>query len=241
MIRPITRPQATIRPDPAHHPGRHDGERVRDAALAQPISAASSLAYLGAGWWLWRQRPACTDPALMATFAVAVAANGIGGFAFHGPGDPVSRWAHDAALGSTVAVLATATPGRPGRSGPKVRQSQTALVTATAAAVAVAVAPRSTNLVTGGLGLVAARRLVQSAAHGDRPHRAAAVIAAGALAAGVAANGISHSWSEGHHQGLRATGHGWWHALTALALAAWGSAVIVDRPESSSGSVTTRR
>jgi hypothetical protein len=105
------------RPEPFRHPGAADGEPVGPHLVAQPLSAAASAAYLGAGWVIWKGRHLDDDPVGAACFAAAVAANGLGGVAFHGPGDPLSRWVHDTALCATLAAQAARRPGaaiRPG-------------------------------------------------------------------------------------------------------------------------------
>jgi predicted membrane channel-forming protein YqfA (hemolysin III family) len=74
--------------------GSSDCERISDAALAQPVLAVTSLAYVMAGavalvWSLrWREP-------LAALAGVALAAVGIGSVAFHGPEPSWAGPAHD--------------------------------------------------------------------------------------------------------------------------------------------------
>jgi hypothetical protein len=102
----------STRPFAAHrrgiHPGRHDGEPLREGLVAQPLSAGSSLAYVAAGLWLWHRSSTTSRPGLSHALAGSIAANGVAGIGFHGPGDRVSHALHDAALAATgVAVVAS--------------------------------------------------------------------------------------------------------------------------------------
>jgi predicted membrane channel-forming protein YqfA (hemolysin III family) len=86
--------------------GQSDCERIADAALAQPVSALTSLGYVVAGIvavaWAARTR------SFMATIAaVALVAVGFGSFAFHGPQPSWAQPAHDwpiIALGVVLAI-----------------------------------------------------------------------------------------------------------------------------------------
>lgn len=76
--------------------GASDCEAVRPGLVAQPAATVSSLAFVGAAAWLAGRRP--VDPAERAaasTFAVLVAAVGVGSVAYHGPQPPGSELAHD--------------------------------------------------------------------------------------------------------------------------------------------------
>lgn len=74
--------------------GHADCERIGDAALAQPVLAVTSLAYVAAGMavlcWAMRLR---APPAGAA--GVALVAVGAGSFAFHGPQPTWAELAHD--------------------------------------------------------------------------------------------------------------------------------------------------
>jgi hypothetical protein len=102
--------QLLVGPPSQTHPGRADGEPVRVGLVGQPLSTISCVAYLVAGWWLWRRRGRCAKPVLAGAYAVATAANGLGGIAFHGPGDRLSRAMHDTALCATAGVLVASVP-----------------------------------------------------------------------------------------------------------------------------------
>lgn len=215
-------PPALRRPLPADHPGLADGEPVADHRIGQPVSAAASVAYLAAGAELWRRRATGEDPFGAACFALAVAANGIGGIAYHGPGDRVSRWLHDAALCATLGVQAARTPGVP---------STAASIGAAVApgVIAVAVAPRLTNGVVTVLGGVALLRDLANTRRGWRPGPGPAAVAVAATAAGLALHRLARPDSRAHLPGLARFGHGGWHVLSAVGLTAWG--YLHDRPD----------
>lgn len=86
--------------------GHTDCERIAGAALAQPVLAVTSLAYVVAGvavlWWAVRIRAP-----LAAAAGLALVAVGAGSFAFHGPQPSWAGLAHDwpiIALGGVYAV-----------------------------------------------------------------------------------------------------------------------------------------
>ncbi|MEO3759269.1 hypothetical protein ABGB19_13405 [Mycobacterium sp. B14F4] len=74
--------------------GQSDCERIADAALAQPVLALTSLAYVAAGVtaliWFGRARAA-----LSAAAGVALVAVGAGSFVYHGPQPSWAGPAHD--------------------------------------------------------------------------------------------------------------------------------------------------
>jgi hypothetical protein len=86
--------------------GHSDCERIAGAALAQPVLAVTSLAYVAAGLavlcWAVRVRAPLAGAA-----GVALIAIGAGSFAFHGPQPSWAEPAHDwpiIALGAVYAV-----------------------------------------------------------------------------------------------------------------------------------------
>lgn len=90
------------------HPAAGDCERLRPGFFAQPMNTLSSLAYAVAGGGLCIRATGRADAAPgLASFGLLVAANGLGGVAFHGPGGRVGHWIHDTALAGTVAGVAT--------------------------------------------------------------------------------------------------------------------------------------
>ena len=104
--------------------GHSDCERIVGAALAQPVLAVTSLAYVAAGVavlsWAVRVRAPLAEAA-----GVALVAVGAGSFAYHGPQPSWAELAHDwpiVAVGAVYAAgLARAgagSRGRPGRHRP---------------------------------------------------------------------------------------------------------------------------
>lgn len=85
-----------------------DCERIGAGLLGQPVNALSSLAYVVAGIALATaaHRPGDGHGTWPRTFASAVAANGLGGAAYHGLGGTGGTWLHDAALLATLGVMA---------------------------------------------------------------------------------------------------------------------------------------
>jgi hypothetical protein len=195
-----------------------DCERLHDGVFAQPVNAASSLAYVGAGAALaFRARgaPAGAGRAHRYAFAAAVAANGVGSVAYHGPGGPVSRWLHDAALLATLGLLAAtdaeAVTGR--RAWPRA----TAGVVAGGALAALSPATSAAAQVVLGAGALAGEAAVAlDARRRGRPVRVAPVAAAGALA--VAVYATSRTRGPLCRPDSLLQGHALWHGLTAVLL-----------------------
>jgi fucose 4-O-acetylase-like acetyltransferase len=83
--------------------GLSDCERVAGAALAQPVLAVTSLAYVAVGvavlTWAVRVRAP-----LAAAAGVSLVAVGVGSFAFHGPQPPWAGLAHDWPLVAVAVV-----------------------------------------------------------------------------------------------------------------------------------------
>lgn len=216
------------RPDVAAHPARRDGERVRAGVVAQPANAASSIAYLAAGAWLWRRRRHGEVPALRGAVAAALVADGVGGVGFHGPGDRASRWVHDVGLLTTVAALGAVDLVRAGRLTHRGGIGALAGV-AGGAAVVVGVRPGSTNLLSAALGGAAAAAQVMSARRGPRADRRAVRLraaAAGLAATGALVNVASRPGGPWSRPDARLQGHAAWHVLTAAALAAWAEGAM---------------
>jgi hypothetical protein len=85
--------------------GHSDCERIVGGALAQPVLAVTSLAYVAAGVavlsWAVRVRAPLAGAA-----GVALVAVGVGSFAFHGPQPSWAKPAHDWPIAAAVAVYA---------------------------------------------------------------------------------------------------------------------------------------
>lgn len=189
------------------HPAAGDCERIRPGLLAQPVNAASCLAYVAAGGWLWRRlrrgaADAGVDPAA-SLYCGLVAANGIGGIAFHGPGDRASHWLHDTALVGTLAAMAF--DDAPWVAGATV-----------AAGLGLAARPTATNAASlVGTALVAGAEVRRS----RRPSPRTGVL----LLAAAAVNVASRTGGRACRPTSPWQGHALWHVLTAVALADWGA------------------
>src|SRR4029078_7867140 len=80
---------------------------LRSGFLRQPVNALSSLLYLGAAAGILAEaegRPT-DERTRMRRFAIAVAMNGIGSFAYHGPGGRGARWLHDVGVVSSLFLM----------------------------------------------------------------------------------------------------------------------------------------
>ena len=90
-----------------------DCERLHAGWLAQPANAVSSLAYVAVGLWLlWRSRRGRTRRSQRAALSVggtAMAAVGLGSFAYHGPQPGWADLLHNGSIMALVAVLAAET------------------------------------------------------------------------------------------------------------------------------------
>lgn len=189
------------------HPAAGDCEELRAGWFAQPVNAASCLSFLAAAAWLWRRlvRTGSTSPEA-ALFCGLVAANGVGGVAFHGPGDRASHWLHDTALVGTFAAMAA--------SRAPVAAGATAL-----AGVGLAVRPSATNAASAlGTALVAGAE----ARRGRRPQARTGML----LLAAAAVNAVSRTGGPCCRPRSRLQGHALWHVLNAMALADWGLAAF---------------
>jgi hypothetical protein len=103
--------------------GAGDCERLHDGLVAQPVNAASALAYVAVGVWLvgrgLRSHAAGRPRPGPVVFGLAVAAAGVGSVDYHGPGSPAARLLHDGSLYAVVGLVAwqevarRVGPGRP--------------------------------------------------------------------------------------------------------------------------------
>ena len=87
--------------------GAGDCERLRDGLIAQPVNAASALAYVAVGAWLaGRGLRAGPGRGPLVAFGLAVSAAGIGSVDYHGPGSPAARLLHDGSLYLVIGLVA---------------------------------------------------------------------------------------------------------------------------------------
>ena len=86
--------------------GHSDCERVLVGALAQPILAVTSLAYVAAGLAVLSWAVRAAQGAAGWGRGVALVAVGVGSFAYHGPQPSWAKLAHDWPIVATGAVYA---------------------------------------------------------------------------------------------------------------------------------------
>lgn len=93
--------------------GGSDCERIGSGVLAQPVNAVSALAYVAAAVAVVvpTLRASGRRRALLAAYASALAAAGVGSFVYHGPQPSWAGWAHDTsallAVGLGLAIVVT--------------------------------------------------------------------------------------------------------------------------------------
>ncbi|HKE73299.1 MAG TPA: hypothetical protein VKB57_06775 [Acidimicrobiales bacterium] len=195
-----------------------DCERIHDGVWAQPVNAASSLAYLAAGAALAARAgrlPVGRTRTGRYAFAAAVAANGVGSVAYHGPGGPVSRWLHDAALITTLGLLAATDGERLGRA--PAWPGGAAAAAGAGAALALSPATSAAAQAVLGAGALAGEVAVAvDARRRGRPLRAGPAVAAGALA--VAVYATTRTGRALCRPDSLLQGHALWHGLTAALL-----------------------
>jgi hypothetical protein len=221
-----TRLAERLRARAVDHHAAADCERIRDAFLAQPANALSSLGFVVAGagvLWLCRRRgwPVLTS----ALVAGVIAANGVGGLAFHGPGGRGAHWAHDVALIATFVTIGScdAALARRRTTAAAVLPAAASIV---AAAVVLAVEPAAVRALTAiGAAAVLAGEWALGRSRRDRSRRAL-VVAAGAAAAALVAHTLGRSGGPWCRPDSWVQPHALWHALTALALGGWAWATL---------------
>jgi hypothetical protein len=212
------------------HPGAGDCEAIRTGPIAQPVNAATSLAYLAGGVDLLVRAVRARDESAVAdVFAVLLVANGLGGIAFHGPGSRSAKWLHDVALTGTLSfvilhdvALLVRLPGR---------HQLAALAIAIAGLGAIlAYRPGHTNAASaaaGGTAAVLELVVATTASSGGRRHLwSARRRAAGLLGVATVVNLLSRTGGPLCRPGSPIQGHGAWHVLTAMALRAWARPLI---------------
>lgn len=122
--------------------GASDCEHIRDAILAQPVAALSSLGYVVAGGWLmwaWRDLPPGQRGAARGYGGLLVLV-GAGSVLYHGPQGPAAELLHDLPVALVVAEAIAVPTFRALRRRPVLRPGlrNRLLVTGALAAVAVA-------------------------------------------------------------------------------------------------------
>lgn len=122
--------------------GASDCELVRDAILAQPVAALSSLGYVVAGGWLvwaWRDLPPGERAAARGYGGLLVLV-GAGSVLYHGPQGPAAELLHDLPVVLVLAEAIAVPTRRAVRRRPVLRAGlrNRLLLTGTLAALAVA-------------------------------------------------------------------------------------------------------
>ncbi|MBA2608012.1 MAG: hypothetical protein H0U92_03650 [Actinobacteria bacterium] len=87
------------------HAAVSDCERVRPGLIGQPANAASSLAFVVAAVPIWRLARSPRSGAWKLV-AAALAFEGIGSVAYHGPGGRISKAIHDIGIVGLAAAFA---------------------------------------------------------------------------------------------------------------------------------------
>jgi hypothetical protein len=207
------------------HPAAGDCEALRPGWLAQPVNALTSLGYLAAGVDLLARTRRSEGPAGVARlFAALLVANGLGGVAFHGPGDAPAKWLHDVSLTGTLSFMALHDLVVLARLRDRHHLAATAAALIGLGA-GLAMRPGRVNHVSamagaavGGFELAV---LATGRAGGGSPERRARRRAAWLMAAATAVNLPTQTGAPWCRPGSLVQGHGAWHLLTAAALRAW--------------------
>jgi hypothetical protein len=188
---------------------------VGGGALAQPVNAWSSLAFVAAGAWVHERERRRRLVPLARPIAIALMAVGAGSVAFHAAGGVAAGWMHDTALLTLLGLLALAHLGGSRLAAPRAIGPA---VGAAATLIALTV-PGATNLLVATL--VAVALAAATIPWKGRPRRVfhgplLATFGA-AVAAFVAGRGDS-AWCQ---PGSAVQFHALWHVLAAVGLAWW--------------------
>lgn len=211
-----------------------DCEQVRDGALAQPVNALSSLAFLAGGTAVLARNQAHRRWRTLAVGS-ALTLNGIGSFAYHGRPGAWTHWLHDVAIVALLSAPIGIDVGRLLRWSDARAASSIVALTGFAALTLFA-APTSTNLLAGALAATAfgaevvtlARTRRRPRSMGLRP--ASVWVAGGALALSVVGNVTGRSASRWCQPESLVQGHATWHLVGALAATLFAS-ILLDRPD----------
>jgi len=211
---------------PLLHAGGTDCEAITSWLLDQPVNAVSSLAYVAAAGWLLWSRP--RSPRLL-VYAVAVSLNGFGGLAYHGSAARSGWWLHDWAILVTLgAMFLVDTEARRGRPFPWPWWAGAAGVLAV-----VALRPDAALAASAVLAALVVLSEVLLARSGRRAasRGTAYVVLLVALAIAVPVKLLTSSDALLCDSDSLLQGHALWHALTAVAMAAWGAAALTPRDQ----------
>jgi hypothetical protein len=213
-----------------------DCERAAPGSwLLQPVNAWSSLAFAAAGAWILMRahRGEHGRTPELTVFGLAVAANALGSFVYHGIGTDVGHWAHDVGIYAVLAFVAVHDRGTV-RSWPRSRIFAWYGGVLAGACVVRAFAPWSTDLLAGVLTLCAAIGEWGAFEAGLRPrprdgltlHLVAWILAIVAVVMGGASFVLGSSASPLCHPRSAFQWHAVWHVLQALAMAGYAYAAV---------------
>lgn len=216
-----------------------DCERLGGGALAQPVNAWSSLAFLLAG--LWIVSLAARAPARrveLAVFGVAVASNAVGGLLFHGLQGPVSRWTHDLAIMSVLLFIAAFALARTLERPTRWTMAAYAAGLMVAGFV-LAVVPTSTDVLSAVLAVAIGvleiaeyrHELPTIRAEGLTAKRLARLSVLAALALAGSAFLVGRTGGPWCRPESAFQWHAVWHGLAALAMALYAYGAIEPHPE----------
>jgi hypothetical protein len=204
--------------------GESDCEEIRTGLIAQPVNAASSLAYLAGGGWVAARGVRARLPAAVA-FGGLLGAVGAGSVLYHGPCPPGAQQAHDTSLAATLGLVVlhnTAAITQRNGTVPGVQQ----LAAAAAAALPVLPRGRFTNPDVALLGIAAILTEVLFV-RSDRSARPAAAAAAVTLALGALINALSRTGGPLCRPRSLLQGHAMWHLLSAASFTAWAKGALL--------------
>jgi len=215
--------------------GSADCEAVADGFPLQPVNTVTSLAYVAAAGWVlarWYRRdhgrPISAAGVTGVTVAVALAATGLGSVAYHGWGNEVSRWLHDAGFLLAMLTLVLWDAGPHWRLVNR-HGAGAGAVLALAVLVGAAV-PGFANVALTVLLAVIAWSQVRRWPERSATQRRRLAWVVGVLVVALAVYVMSRTGAPLCRPDSLLQGHGLWHVLTAIALAGWASVVLATPP-----------
>lgn len=216
--------------------GWPDCERIdRLALIAQPVNAWSSLAFALAGAWIILRavRGDHGRTRELVVFGLAVGANAIGSFAYHGLRVGWGHWAHDMGIYAVLVFVAIHAFGTV-KGWP--RRKTLGIVAASIATLGVArwTIPGTTDALSGLLAGAAVAGELFAWRAGLRPrrsdgltlHLAAWVVAIGATVIGGISFLLGSNASPLCHADSLLQWHALWHVLEAVAMTAYAYAAV---------------
>jgi hypothetical protein len=215
-----------------------DCEHIGQGLLGQPVNTLSSLGYVAVGALLLRRVFTVREGerAVLAVYAVIVAAVGFGSIMFHGPMPSWARFAHDLSIATVLAFVIGYDAAFTRRAARRAGLAGGAALLG-ASAVVLWLSPDASNALVSAL--VVAAVLAEVAAARSAAGRAVArdvvrapwgwVIGVVALGIGAALNALGRTDAPLCEPDSLAQLHGVWHVLTAAVLWVYGTAVLEPR------------